>query len=236
MLINNFLISCFLLSRNVDCHKRCIHGKKRKKNRRIPSPGSSMAGDELLASRIKLFLNAAYTFYMTCASYSSLSFSLSLSLSRLFFSSFEEHKWGSQDVNPRNHRLAKSYLLWPSRTPLLSKPTWKPLTCWFSPRKTCPWRTDPPPPILKGLSVALQKRQDCQSTLQTHKGRCGRRTACVFVFEYCGLLSVPFLFVWVSQSLYCEGVCICLSLSTVSHRVCSCVCVCVRVWGLMPAG
>lgn len=153
----------------------------------------------------------------------------SLSLSPIFFFSFEEHKWGSQDMNPRNHRLAESYPLRPSHTALLPEPTWKPLTCWFTPSKTCP---DPPPPFLKGLGVALQKIQDCQSTLQTHKGRCGRRTARVFVFEYCGLLSVPFLFVWVSQSLCREGVCMSLSLSLSVQSPTKCVCACVCVSGV----
>lgn len=58
---------------------------------------------------------------MTCASYSSLSFSLSLLF--FFFFSFEEHKWGSQDMNPRNHRLAESYPLRPSHAALLPEPT-----------------------------------------------------------------------------------------------------------------
>ena len=37
-------------------------------------PGSFMAGDELLGWRMKLFLNTAYAFYMTCASYPSFFF------------------------------------------------------------------------------------------------------------------------------------------------------------------
>lgn len=76
---------------------------------------------------------------MTCAS-TSLSLSRSLSPLPLLKST----NGGSQDMNPRNQRLAESYPFWPARAVFQSPPE---SPDWLiSPRKNSPWRTDPPPP------------------------------------------------------------------------------------------
>ncbi len=235
MLINNFLISCFLLSWNVDCHKRCIHGKKKKKKRRrIPSPGSSVAGDELLASRIKLFLNAAYTFYMTCAPISPLSLSLSLSS---FFSLLK-----STNGRVRMWTPGITDLLKVTRSGLLVRHS-----CPNPPES--PWPADLPlvkpvhgglirlPPSWKDSALPCRKdRTASRRCRHTKAGVVGERLMCLclntavcFLCRFClsGFLSPCTVRVCV-----CE--CVCLSLSLQSPTECVCVCVC--VWGLMPAG
>ncbi len=234
MLINNFLISCFLLSWNVDCHKRCIHGKKRKKNRRIPSPGSSVAGDELLASRIKLFLNAAYTFYMTCASYSSLSFSLSLSLASLF-PLLKSTNGGVRMWTPGITDLLKvtcSGLLVRRSCP---NPPESPWPADLAPEKPVHGELIRLPPSWKDSALPCRKdRTASRRCRHTKAGVVGERLVCLcsntavcFLCRFClsGFLSPCTVRVCVSVSLSLQSPTECV-------HVCVCVCVCVCVSGV----